>query len=409
MVNEDKLKIAMLSAHSCPVGDPGARDIGGMSVYLRELAGELSRQGHTVDVYARVHDPDDEIVSDLGERARLVHLRAGEPASINKLAVYPLLPDFTCALEAYRKENELSYDIVYSHYWLSGWVGDYLRRWWDVPHVIMFHTLGALKNASGSGADDTELRIVTEREIMEDCQRIITATERERADIGEHYGVTPDNIGVVPCGVNLDLFKLGDRAAARSRLGLGAGHIILSVGRIDPVKGIDRLMQAVHMLPPDEDCRLLVIGGDESNRNEIDKLRRFAADLGISDMVTFTGTIKQTELPDYYAAADVCVMSSYYESFGLVALESLACGTPVVAPDVGALRDIIVPDRTGFVVADNSPSLLADGIRRVCKGNGLAAPEAMRDSVRSYSWERIAGGVVREFRSVLDKQQQLIA
>lgn len=398
----------MLSAHSCPVGELGTRDTGGMSVYIRELAGELSRQGHTVDVYTRVHDPSDPIIVELGERARLIHLKAGDEEQIHKLAVYPLLPEFTCHLENYRKDNDLEYDIVFSHYWLSGWVGDYLRRWWSVPHVTMFHTLGALKNASGSGHDDTELRIVTERDIIHTCQRIIVATEREKGEIGEYYGANRENIGVVPCGVNMELFQPVEKAAARRKLDLGDETVLLFVGRIDPVKGVDRLLKAVPGVRSSKGIRLLVIGGDETSRHETDKLRKLAAELGITDKVVFQGMIKQEELPDYYSAADVFVLPSYYESFGLVALESLACGTPVVASDVGDLKNIIVPGKTGYVTDDNSPESLAEGISRSLAIQGLETPESIRSSVRSFSWVNIARGIADELRFVLEKQQEPI-
>jgi D-inositol-3-phosphate glycosyltransferase len=398
----------MISAHSCPVGELGGRDTGGMSVYIRELAGELSRQGHTVDVYTRVHDPRDPMVVDLDERARLIHLAVGEPAHIDKLAIYPLLPDFTCGLEKYRKDHGYEYDIVFSHYWLSGWVGDYLRRWWSVPHVTMFHTLGALKNASGYGFDDTELRIVTEQEIIQQCQRVIVATEREKRDIAEHYGAAPENIGVVPCGVNMDLFRPMNKADARARLGLGDEKVLLFVGRIDPVKGVDRLVRALPLVSSVDKLRLAVIGGDEASTGEVEKLKRLAADLGLADEVSFRGAVDQTDLPAYYSAADACVIPSYYESFGLVGLESLACGTPLVAADVGCLKDIVIPGRTGAVVADNAPDRLADGIVQVLNGR-VASPEFIRESVRDYSWESVAGGVVRQLRVTLCRRRELIA
>ncbi|MCJ7605674.1 MAG: glycosyltransferase [Dehalococcoidales bacterium] len=407
-MDSDRLKIAMLSAHSCPVGDLGALDTGGMSVYIRELAGELSRQGHTVDVYTRVHNASDPIIVELGERARLIHLKAGDEEQVHKLAVYTLLPEFTCQLENFRKDNDLEYDIVFSHYWLSGWVGDYLRRWWSVPHAIMFHTLGALKNASGSGHDASELRIVTERDVIHTCQRIIVATEREKDEIGEYYGAPRDNIGVVPCGVNMELFQPVDKSAARRKLGVNDETILLFVGRIDPVKGVDRLLKAVPNVRSGKKVRLLVIGGDDTSRHETDKLKQLAAELGITDAVDFRGMVKQEELPDYYSAADVCVLPSYYESFGLVALESLACGTPVVASDVGDLKNIIVPGKTGYVMDDNSPESLAEGISRTLAAPGLETPASIRSSVQSFSWDSIAGGIVGELRYVLEKQQELI-
>jgi D-inositol-3-phosphate glycosyltransferase len=397
---KDNLSIAMLSAHSCPVGALGARDTGGMSVYIRELARELGKQGHHVDVYTRVHDPADPISEDLGERARLIHIKAGEEESIHKLAVYSYLPEFACHLEGYRKNNGLRYDVVFSHYWLSGWAGKYLTRWWQVPHVIMFHTLGAVKNAIGIGEDSPELRIVTEREAVQNCQRIIAATAGERQELIDHYGAVPDRIGVVPCGVNLDLFRPVPRAAARQELGLPGDKVLLFVGRIDPLKGIDRLLKAVPLLPDRQGLRLVVIGGDEYSRSEVDKLRRLAAELGIEGSVTFPGLVRQDRLPYYYSAADVCVVPSYHESFGLVALESLACGTPVVASDVGDLRNIIRQGETGFVVPENTPPHLAGAIATFLVGAPRDAESARvrRASVSRFAWENVAADVTGELR-----------
>ena len=194
MMESEKLRIAMLSVHSCPVGNLGAKDTGGMSVYIRELARELCAQGHTVDVFTRVHDPADPQVVDLGEGARLIHIRAGQEEDIHKLALYSYLPDFACNLENYRKLNDLRYDVVFSHYWLSCWVGKYMQLWWHVPQVVMFHTLGAIKNAIGIGEEEPELRIVTESEGMRDCQRIIVSTAREKEAIARLYGTALDKI-----------------------------------------------------------------------------------------------------------------------------------------------------------------------------------------------------------------------
>ncbi|MFH1647185.1 MAG: glycosyltransferase [Chloroflexota bacterium] len=410
-MNGSHLRIAMLSAHSCPVGALGAKDTGGMSVYIRELARELGRLGHTVDVYTRVHDPNDPLIIDLGEGARLIHLLAGEQEKIHKLAVYSYLPDFACHLESFRKNNDLHYDLVFSHYWLSGWVGRYLQLWWQVPHVIMFHTLGAVKNAIGIGEDAPELRIVTERASVQNCQRVIVATEREKSELIRYYGASPDRVSVVPCGVNLEMFRPVDREAARQKLGLAEDKILLFVGRIDPLKGADRLLRALPLLGNTGSLRLVIIGGDEYSRSEVEKLRKLAAGLGIGDRVTFQGIVKQDRLPYFYSAADVCVVPSYYESFGLVALESLACGTPVVASDVGDLRNIIRPGETGYVVAENSPAALADGIARLLSrpprdtDTGLA----IRESVRRFAWSSIAAAVIRELVPVLDARMTAVA
>jgi D-inositol-3-phosphate glycosyltransferase len=402
----NQLRIAMLSAHSCPVGDLGARDTGGMSVYIRELARELGKQGHKVDIYTRVHDPNDPRIEELVKGVRLIHLRAGKEAKIQKMDVYFTLPEFTFNLENFWKDNGLSYDIVYSHYWLSALVGKYLRREWQIPYVAMYHTLGAVKNALGIGEEEPALRIVSERETIKDCQRIIVATDEEKQDLVRYYGALSEKIGVVPCGVNMELFKPVDKAIARKTLGLNDEKILLFVGRIDPLKGIEQLIKAVALLKNDENLRLIVVGGDENSYKELEELKKLSIALGIRESVTFPGLVRQEQLPYYYSAADVCVVPSYYESFGLVALEALACGTPVVAADVGNLKNIIRQGETGYVTKDNSPGMLAAGIRSILSRPQPDAESALsiRASVSRFDWSEIAEKVTREMRTVLDSR-----
>jgi D-inositol-3-phosphate glycosyltransferase len=400
-----KLKIAILAAHSCPVGELGAKDTGGMSVYIREVARELSEQGHSVDVYTRVHDPADPIVEDLGTRARLIHVRAGQEAKINKLEVYSYLPEFTRNLENFRLDNNLSYDLVFSHYWLSGLVGQSLQKQWQVPHVIMFHTLGAVKNDIGVGAEDPVLRIDAEKELIDSCQCVIAATDKGKEELEYFYGAMPGKISIVPCGVNMELFQPVARNVARQRLGLNNEKTLVFVGRLDPLKGVERLVEAVPHLGDSPGLKLIIIGGDESSSGEVEKLCQLSSSLGIRDKVNFRGTVKQTELPYYYSAADICVVPSYYESFGLVALEALSCGTPVVSADVGDLKNIILPGKTGYVVKGNNPEILAGGIARTLKWPTRSAETALaiRASVGRFSWGYVASEIASELGKVLDK------
>ncbi|MDP2729843.1 MAG: glycosyltransferase [Dehalococcoidales bacterium] len=400
---DGQLRIAMLSAHSCPLGTLGAKDTGGMSVFIVELARQLGEKGHLVDVYTRVHDPQDRQSYELGQNARLIHLRAGEDEQVHKLAVYSYLPDFACNLENYRKSNDLNYDLVYSHYWLSGWVGEYAKQWWGVPHIITFHTLGAVKNSLGIGEDEPELRIATERDLTGSCHHIIASTEQEKEELIRHYGASPEKMSVVPCGVNLELFQPVNKEMAKRELGFQDSKIILFVGRIEPLKGIEQLLRAVPYLKNHEGLRLVIIGGDERTRHEIEELQKLATELHIEDSVTFLGLIKQERLPYFYSAADVCVIPSYYESFGLVALESLACGTPVVATDVGDFRNIIHQGETGYVIVSNEPVALAEKIDLLLSRSNpdIEFARSIRNSVSSYSWSNVAEAIVREFRPVL--------
>jgi len=405
-MEDNRLKIAILSAHSCPVGDLGARDTGGMSVYIRELARELGKQGHTVDIFTRVHDSNDPRIEDLAEGVRLIHLRAGREARIQKMDVYFTLPEFAFNLERFWKDNGLRYDIVFSHYWMSALVGKYLRRKWRIPYITMYHTLGAVKNTLGIGENEPELRIMSERDTIKDCQRIIVATEKEKQDLVRLYGALPEKVGAVPCGVNMELFRPVDKIIARNTLGLKDEKVLLFVGRIDPLKGIEQLIRAMPLVKNSGNLRLIVVGGDENSKAELEELNQQAAGLGIGESVTFQGLVRQEQLPYYYSAADVCVVPSYYESFGLVALEALACGTPVVAADVGDLRNIIRQGETGYVVADNSPEKLAAGIESQLSRTPSDAESALaiRASVSRFDWSNIAEKVAGEMRAVLESR-----
>jgi len=390
------MRIAMLSVHSCPVGNLGARDTGGMSIYVRELARQLGEKGHLVDVYTRVHDPKDDQVYELGRNARLIHLRAGEDRDIHKLAVYPHLPDFANNLEDYRQQNNLQYDLVFSNYWLSGWVGEHLQRWWHVPHVMVFHTLGAVKNAIGIGEAEPELRIETETHLVRNCHHLIATTEKERMGLIQYYGAPPERIRVIPCGVNLELFQPRDGEMTRQQLGFGNDKVILYVGRIEPLKGIDRLLRAMTYLRNGGGLKAVIIGGDECICHETERLKELTQTLQITDSVSFLGQVEHEKLPHFYSAATVCVIPSYYESFGLVALEAMACGTPVVATNVGSLKSIVRQGKTGYVLTDDTPADLADKIAWLLSNQDNRSARSIQASVARYSWSNIAEQIVSE-------------
>jgi len=399
-----RLKIAMLSVHSCPVGELGTKDTGGMSVYVRELARALGNRGHTVDIFTRLHDPKDSQIMELGDNARLIHIKAGYNGDMHKMAIYPHLADFLTALENFRKHDARKYDLVHSHYWLSGWVGGKVQDLWAIPHIAMFHTLGAVKNAIGVGEKEPELRVATETEIIKSCHRIIAATKREKEELMRYYNAVPETIGVVPCGVNLELFKPVDKKTAREQLGLNHERkIILYVGRIDPLKGVDRLITAGAYLKNKYGLKLIIIGGDDQLKPEWQRLKKLSHKLRFQDSVTFVGRIKQEELPLFYSAADVLVIASHHESFGLVALESLACGTPVVATKVGGIEGILRQGETGYVVTDDVPRSLATKITQILSRPhpGLNPPDSIRASITGFSWSNIADAMIEEYAFML--------
>ena len=226
----------------------------------------------------------------------------------------------------------------------------------------MFHTLGAVKNSLGVGEDEPELRIKSELDVVANCERIIAATERERNELVRYYDASPEKIAVIPCGVNLELFRPIDRQIARKKLNLDGENVILFVGRLEPLKGLDQILRALTLFEKGGAPRLMIVGGDENSHDHVRALETMARELDIEDRVSFVGSVAQDRLPLFYSAADLCVIPSYYESFCMVALESLACGTPIVATDVGGIRNIMRRSEMGRIVSDNSPDQLAAAI-----------------------------------------------
>lgn len=397
------MNIAMLSVHSCPVGKIGSKDTGGMSVYIRELSSELGKQGHLVDIFTRAHDPMDSEIIELGEGVRLIHLRAGEVKQVNKLRISSYLDDFSSNLEGFQRRNGGHYDLIHSHYWLSGCVGGQLQKQWNIPHMLMFHTLGAVKNAASVEAYEPDLRIQGEREVVRDCDSIIAATDQEREDLIHYYQASANKVSVIPCGINLNLFHSMNREMARRHLEIDEYRTVLYVGRIESLKGIDTLIKAMTYLQDDERVRLMIVGGDDQSETELDKLRSLATSLGISNLVDFAGLINHEELPYFYNAADVCVIPSYYESFGLVVLESLACGTPVVANRVGIVESLLDNHIIGYIMDDHEPHHLAEAIGRILKNPSerLSIIKTAREAVTDFSWECIARDIVEQYRLML--------
>jgi D-inositol-3-phosphate glycosyltransferase len=400
------LKIAMLSIHSCPIGELGTKDTGGMNVYIRELARELGNRGHRIDIYTRSHDPRDPQVIEINENVRVIHLKAGKNGYMHKLDIYPYLSDITAALEDFRTREGIHYDLIHSHYWLSGQVGIWAQNLWKIPHVIMFHTLGAVKNTTGVGEAEPRLRIAAEEQLVKNCDRIITATERETAELARFYNAPAARMQIIPCGVDINLFRPLDQATARRQLDFDpAAKLLLYVGRLEPQKGIERLLAAISHLKHLPKIKLAVIGGDGHHEPEFQRLLQLSKELDIRDKVFFAGRVDQQDLPPYYSAANLLVVPSHHESFGLVALEALACGTAVVASDVGAMRDIIIENETGCVVSPADPPGLAEKIEAYFKvlRFKFGSPETIRNSVAGFAWPNIADALTEAYATVLDQ------
>ena len=240
--------------------------------------------------------------------------------------------------------------MAHSHYWLSAWVGQRLSQSLGIPHVVTFHTLALIKMQSRAGEVEPEERAEVERDAMLTADRIIAFSGHERDAMARLYGADPARVMLAPCGVDLTKFRPLDQTEVRKRLGLNGEKVLLYVGRVEPLKGLDLLVEtAAQMEAGEENVRMMVVGGGGPGEPETDRVRRLAEERQVDGLIDFVGRVNHDELPLYYNAADVCVVPSYYESFGLVALESMACGTPVVASRVGGLPTIVHHGHTGYL------------------------------------------------------------
>jgi D-inositol-3-phosphate glycosyltransferase len=395
------MNIAMLSVHTCPLAALGGKETGGMNVYVRELSRELARRGHRVDVFTRSQDPAvPHEVPGLEIGACVCHIPAGPETPYNKHRLFDYLPQFTRGVQEFIAKEHIHYDVYHSHYWLSGWVARELANAQSAPVVQMFHTLGAMKNhvAIGKSDRETDRRIVVEREILQFADRVVAATPRDRQQMMDLYGATGENIVVIPPGVDLTLFhptEVDNRNAY-----FKDDHSVLFVGRIDPVKGIDTWFRAMALVVQENPALrnkvcVCLIGGDldeDEPDEEMTRLQSLKDELGISDIVTFLGKHAQEALPYYYTSADVVVMPSRYESFGMVALEAMACGTPVVASDVGGLSYLVRDGETGFLVPEGDARAMANCLGKLLRDPELRSRLGKRgiQVAREYAWPRIA-------------------
>lgn len=411
------MRIAMISVHTCPLATLGGKDTGGMNVYVRDLTRELGRRGVGVDVFTRSQDEHQPHVKhDLGHGNRVVHVPTGPEAPLSKTEIYRHLPEFVGGVREFAALEGLQYDVIHSHYWLSGVVANELRKFWGAPFVHMAHTLGLMKNRIAQRPDEreSELRLTTEVQIINWADCIIAATLAEKSQLEILLQADTRRLEVIPPGVDLNTFHPIPMAEAKAAIGTPKDSaMLLFVGRIEPLKGADTLLRAMKLLKdrgamPENLC-LAIIGGDPSDdaaqeNAEMDRLKTLREELGLDNIVTFLGKRDQDALNNYYAAALAVIMPSHYESFGMVALEAMACGTPVIASEVGGLAFLVRDGETGFHVPDRDPEALCDCLQEL-----LSKPELRQklgqqaaEYAKSYAWPLVADKIVRVYEGVVE-------
>ncbi len=411
----------MLSVHACPLAKLGGRDSGGMNVYVRELSRELARRGVEVDIFTRLREKSDPPIQILAPNARLIHIEAGPVRYLSKLEVYEQIGGFTDKVQRHIAAEGRGYDLVHSHYWLSALVAREIAARWDLPTVQMFHTLGLVKREimDEDSNGESEARIAIERRAVNESDALVAASEIEATELEQLYGARPEKISVIPCGVDPEVFRPVRQADARRALGREqCERLVLFVGRIEQIKGIEVLLDALGLLftrRPDlrGDVCLVVVGGaldPDDDAPEIEKLRelrRLVHAHRMEDSVDFIGSLDQARLALWYAAADVCAVPSLSESFGLVALEAMACGTPVVATRVGGLQTVVKEGASGLLVPAADSAALAEAIEQVLMDHRLRMHLAhgARERAEGFTWSRVADGIEALYDRVLDERR----
>lgn len=403
-------RIAMISVHECPLASHEGKERGGINVYVFELSKALARLGWYVDAYTRVQDDINPRIVSVNDHFRVIHIESGSHSPLSKDEILSTLPEFIDNMLSFIQKENITYSAIHSHYYLSGIVGQTLKDSLHIPVIMMFHTLGLMKElvSRSKNTDDPKERIPLERHLAKTIDHFVTSSEAGKEYLMTLYDCPETKISTIPPGVDTALFKPMDKTAAKAHIHADPDHhVILAVGRMDPVKGFDVLLVALKALLKrnptlsNQVC-LWIVGGDiEQQKNqwsrELKKLKTLREELGLTATVKFVPPQPQEELPYYYNAADVLVMPSHYESFGMVALEAIACGTPVIATDVTGISPILKETNQGRIVSANNPLALATEIQHV-----LTSPETTthQQQLSTYDWDTVAEKIADVYASV---------
>ena len=396
------LHIAILSLHTSPLAQPGTGDSGGMNVYIREVASALAHRGSTCTVYVRKWDPElvDEVELESG--VHIVHIEAGE-YELEKEDLYDIVDVFTDRVMK-DLQNRKPVDIIHANYWLSGAVGHKLKHELNIPLVTTFHTLGEIKKKSGFPEPTERLR--TENEIIGCSDVVVANSENEQEQLRHLYSANIDRVEIVPLGVEQALFSPGNPNAAKDALGLPTGPILLFIGRLQSLKGVDVAISTLQAMDH-ENATLVIVGGASGQEGSLyeSQIRNLANNLPVGKKVVFIPPQPHHILSTYYRAADIVIVPSRSESFGLVALEAAACGVPVVASSVGGLQNLVEDGKTGLLIEGWDPVVYAQVIDYLLSNPFKSTEIALNavDKAQAYTWGQTAGRLQEIYQSVLSK------
>ncbi len=410
----DPKRVAMISVHTSPLEQPGTGDAGGLNVYVAEVSKELARRGTEVEIFTRRTTGDMPMVAELAPGVRVRHVPAGPYEGLSKEDLVGQLCAFAAGtMQAGLAAPEDHYDVIHTHYWLSGQVGWLASDRWRTPLVHTMHTMARVKNLHLADGDTPEPsgREIGEAQVVEAADRLVANTVDEARELIELYAADPAKVSVVPPGVDLSTFTPGDKRAARQRLGLPIdGDLLLFVGRIQPLKAPDILLRAAHELIARDPSRrstlhVAVLGGRSgTGLARPHDLEELATALGIDDVVRFLKPASRPVLAEWYRAADLVVVPSYSESFGLVAIEAQACGTPVVAADVGGLPTAV--GDAGVLVDGHDSPTWTDAVQGLLDDDGLRADLGRRaiEHAAGFGWEATTDRLLAVYRQAIHER-----
>ncbi len=398
--------IALISEHGDPAAEIGKDAAGGQNVYVRQVGEALAKLGWQVDMFTRKSSPDDAAIVQHAPHCRTIRLSAGPEAYIPRDELFQYMPQFVTAFQNFQQQEGIEYPLAHTNYWMSGWVGLELQRRQNIQLIHTYHSLGAVKYLSVSDIPAiAQTRLAVEQQILEQAHCVVATSPQEQADL-ETLVSRNGKIDIIPCGTDVSTFRLISKTEARKQLGISAKEkVVLYVGRFDKRKGIETLVRATGELRTQleqgeeidpQHLKLLVVGGSdphEADGSERRRIESIVTELDLTANTQFVGMVGHDRLALYYTAADVCVVPSHYEPFGLVAIEAMACGTPVVASDVGGLKFTVISEETGLLVPPQDVSKFAHAIGRILTDEIWARKIRKQASTRvqqNFSWAGVS-------------------